>query len=65
VLAVPVKLSGEVVAVIEVTCARPGGFLDEEMKLVEIVADHVASAIDWLVLTNFCPKPGVKLKDFI
>jgi PAS domain S-box-containing protein len=65
VLAVPVKLGGEVVAVIEVSCARPGGFLDEERKLVEIVADHVASAIDRLVLTNFGPKPGVKLKDFI
>ena len=65
VLAVPVKLGGEVVAVIDVSCARPGGFLDEERKLVEIVADHVASAIDRLVLTNFGPKPGVKLKDFI
>ncbi len=65
VLAVPVKLGGEVVAVIEVSCSRPGGFLDDERKLVEIVADHVASAIDRLVLTNFGPKPGVKLKDFI
>ena len=65
VLAVPVKLGGEVVAVIEVSCSRLGGFLDDERKLVEIVADHVASAIDRLVLTNFGPKPGVKLKDFI
>ena len=65
VLAVPVKLGGEVVAVIEAGSAKPGGFLDEERKLVEVVADHVASAIDRLVLANIGLGPGVKLKDFM
>lgn len=64
-LVVPVKLGGEVVAVIEVGSAKAGGFLDEERKLVEIVADHVASAMDRLVLANIGHGPSVKLRDFM
>ncbi len=64
-LVVPVKLGDEVVAVIEAGSAKPGGFLDEDRKLVEIVADHVAFSIDRLVLANIGYGPGVKLKDFM
>lgn len=64
-LAVPVKLGGEVVAVIEVGSTKSSGLQDEERKLVELVADHVASAIDRLVLSKLGPRPDVRLNDFL
>jgi PAS domain S-box-containing protein len=44
-LAVPVKASGKVVAVINIESEEPGAFTEEDRRLVEIFAEHVASAL--------------------
>lgn len=46
-LDVPVKVDGEVVAVINLENERLNAFTDEDKKLLEILAEHVSSAIAW------------------
>jgi PAS domain S-box-containing protein len=65
VLAVPVKIGGEVVAVIDIGSMRPDAFEEEDVKLVEIVAGHVATVLDRLVLSRFGLRRDMKLKDFM
>jgi PAS domain S-box-containing protein len=45
-LAVPVMVEGEVVAVIDVEGVKTGAFSEEDRKILEILADHVASAME-------------------
>ena len=45
-LAVPVMIEGEVVAVIDVEGVETEAFSEEDRKILEILADHVASAIE-------------------
>ncbi|MCW3990202.1 MAG: PAS domain S-box protein [Candidatus Bathyarchaeota archaeon] len=45
-LAVPVMIEGEVVAVIDVEGVETGAFSEEDRKILEILADHVASAME-------------------
>jgi PAS domain S-box-containing protein len=44
-IAVPVKVSGKVVAVINVESTKLDAFTEEDRKLMEILASHVASAL--------------------
>ena len=44
-LAVPVKVSGKVVAIINVESTKLDTFTEEDRKLMEILASHVASAL--------------------
>jgi len=64
-LAVPVKIGGEVVAVIDIGRTRPNAFDEEDMKLVEIVAGYVAKVLDRLVLSRFGLRRDTNLKDFM
>jgi GAF domain-containing protein len=63
-LVVPVKLGDEVVSVIEIGSARPHAFSDEDRKLVEIVGEHVRSALDRLVQSKFDTRLNLRLSDF-
>ena len=47
-LVVPVKVGGEAVAVLNVESVRLNAFTDEDRRLLEIFAEHVASAISRL-----------------
>jgi PAS domain S-box-containing protein len=63
-LVVPIKMSDEVVSVIEIGGARPHAFSDEDRKLVEIVGEHVRSALDRLVKSKFDARLNLRLSDF-
>jgi PAS domain S-box-containing protein len=47
-LDVPIKVDGEVVAVVNVESERPNAFSEWDRKLLETLAEHVASAINRL-----------------
>jgi PAS domain S-box-containing protein len=63
-LVVPIKMSDEVVSVIEIGSTRPHAFSDEDRKLVEIVGEHVRSALDRLVQSKFDARLNLRLSDF-
>ncbi len=65
ILVIPVKLRGEVIALIEVGSTRPEAFSDEDIKLVEIIGEQVASALYRLVRSKLEAGRGVKLGDFM
>ena len=65
VLVIPVKLGGEVIALIEAGSTRPEAFSDEDIKLVEIVGVQVASTLYRLVRSKLEAGRGVKLGDFM
>lgn len=65
VLVVPVKLGGEVIALIEAGSTRPDTFSDEDIKLVEIMGEQVASTLYRLVRSKLEAGKGVKLEDFM
>jgi GAF domain-containing protein len=65
VLVVPVKRDGEVVASIDMGSSRPNAFTEEDVKLVEFVGEHIASAMDRLVRVRFGMRPSTNLSDFL
>lgn len=65
VLVVPVKRDGEVVASIDMGSSKPNAFTEEDVKLVEFVGEHIASAMDRLVRVRFGIRPSTNLSDFL
>ncbi len=65
VLVVPVKRGGEVVATIDMGSSKPNAFTEEDVKLVEFVGEHVASAMDRLIRFRFGIRPSTNLSDFL
>jgi len=65
VLVVPVKRDGEVVASLDMGSSRPNAFTEEDVKLVEFVGEHIASAMDRLVRVRFGMRPSTNLSDFL
>lgn len=51
-LDVPVKVDGEVISVINIENTKLNAFTEEDRKLVEILAEHVASAIQRISLSE-------------
>jgi PAS domain S-box-containing protein len=64
-LAVPVKIGESVVAVIEIDSTKPGAFSKEDMKLMEIIAEHIGSALDRLMRNKLGLRTDFKLRDFM
>jgi PAS domain S-box-containing protein len=64
VLAVPVIMGGEVVASITVGASRNAAFVEGDVKIVEIIAEHIASALGRMVSTRFGLRPSLKLRDY-
>ncbi len=64
VLAVPVIIGGEVVASITVGASRYAAFVEEDVKIVEIIAEHIASALGRMVSMRFGLRPSLKLRDY-
>lgn len=64
-LAVPVKVDDEVVAVIEVGSTKAHAFSDEDRKLIEIISEHISSSLGRLMRTKFGLKPSGGLRDFV
>jgi GAF domain-containing protein len=65
ILAVPVKIGDGVVAVIEIGSTKPVAYSEEDRKLMEIIAEHVGSALDRLIKTKFGLRTNFKLRDFM
>ncbi len=65
VLVVPVKRDGEVVASIDMGSSKPNAFTEEDVKLVEFVGGHIASAMDRLVRIRFGLRPSTNLADYL
>lgn len=65
ILAVPVKIGDGVVAVIEIGSTKPVAYSEEDRKLMEIIADHIGSALDRLIKTKFGLRSNLKLRDFM
>jgi PAS domain S-box-containing protein len=64
-LAVPVKIGERVVAVIEIGSTKPEAFSKEDIKLMEIIAEHIGSALDRLMRNKFGLRTDLKLRDFM
>ncbi|UCH57177.1 MAG: response regulator [Candidatus Bathyarchaeota archaeon] len=64
-LAVPVKMAEGVVGVIDIGRTKPIPFTEEDMKLVEIIAEQVASALERLVRSKIGLRQGSNLRDFL
>ncbi len=65
IVAVPVKIGDGVVAVIEIGSTKPVAHSEEDRKLMEIIAEHVGSALDRLIKTKFGLRTNLKLRDFM
>ena len=64
-LAVPVKIDDEVVAVINIEDKRLSAFTDNDRKLVEIFAEHVASSIARMRQVESLQESEEKYRNFI
>ena len=65
IVAVPVKIGDGVVAVIEIGSTKPVAYSEEDSKLMEIIAEHIGSALDRLIKTKFGLRTNLKLRDFM
>lgn len=65
ILAVPVKMDDEVVAIIEVGSTRTAAFSEEDENLIEIIAEHIGSSLGRLMRNRFGLKPNNGLRDFM
>ena len=65
ILAVPVKIGDSVVAVIEIGSTKPVAYSEEDRKLMEIIAEHIGSALDRLIKAKFGLRTNLKLRDFM
>lgn len=63
-LAVPIKMMGGVVGVIQISRARGAPFADEDAKIVETVSEQVAIVLERLVRSKIGLNPGLSLEDF-
>jgi PAS domain S-box-containing protein len=63
-LAVPVKMVDGIVGVIHIARTKPVPFTDEDQKLVEIIAERVALALERIVRSKIS-KSDMSLKDFL
>jgi PAS domain S-box-containing protein len=59
-LDVPVKIDGKVVAVINLQFEKSNAFSEEDTKIVEILAEHISSAMDRVTLLNNLKKAEEK-----
>jgi PAS domain S-box-containing protein len=64
-LAVPVKMVDGIVGVIHIARLKPTPFTSEDQKLVEIVAERVALALERIVRSKIGSRSGLSLKDFL
>ncbi len=64
-LAVPVKMVDGIVGVIHIARFKPTPFTSEDQKLVEIVAERVALALERIVRSKIGSRSGLSLKDFL
>jgi PAS domain S-box-containing protein len=64
-LAVPVKMVEGIVGVIHIARFKPAPFTGEDKKLVEIVAERVALALERIVRSKIGSRSGLSLKDFL
>lgn len=63
-LAVPIKMMGGVVGVIQVSRARGAPFADEDAKIVETVSEQVAIVLERLVRSKIGLNQSLSLEDF-
>jgi len=63
-LAVPVKMVNGIVGVIHIARTKPVPFTNEDQKLVEIIAERVALALERIVRSKIS-KSDMSLKDFL
>ena len=64
ILAVPVKIEDTPIAVIEIGSVNPAQFADEDQKLVEVITEHVASAMNRIIRQKLSKRSDLKLDDF-
>ena len=64
ILAVPVKIEGKTIAVLEIGSVNPAQFADEDQKLVEIITEHVASAMNRIIRQKLSKRSDLNLDDF-
>ena len=64
ILAVPVKIDDTPIAVIEIGSVNPAQFADEDQKLVEVITEHVASAMSRIIRQKLSKRSNLKLDDF-
>ena len=64
-IAAPVKMVGGIIGVIHIARVNPISFTEEDQKLVEIVADRLALALERIVRSKIGFKTGMSLKDFL
>ena len=64
-IAAPVKMVGGIIGVIHIARVNPIPFTEEDQKLVEIIADRLALALERIVRSKIGLKPGTSLKDFL
>lgn len=65
ILAVPVKIEDSPIAVIEIGSINPAQFADEDQKLIEVITEYVASAMNRIIQQKLSKRPDVKLSDFL
>jgi GAF domain-containing protein len=64
-IAAPVKMVGGIIGVIHIARVNPIPFTEEDQKLVEIIADRLALALERIVRSKIDFKTGMSLKDFL
>jgi len=64
ILAVPIKIEDTPIAVIEIGSVNPAQFADEDQKLVEVITEHVASAMNRIIRQKLSKRSDLKLDDF-
>ena len=64
-IAVPVKINENVIAVIEIGSVNPVAYADEDQKLIEVITEHVASAMNRLIRQKLGKSSNLRLGDFL
>ena len=64
-IAAPVKMVDGIIGVIHIARVNPIPFNEEDQKLVEIIADRLALALERIVRSKIGFKTGMSLKDFL
>jgi PAS domain S-box-containing protein len=64
-MAVPVKINGNVIAVIEIGSVNPIAYADEDQKLLEVITEQVALAMNRLIQHKLSKRSDLRLGDFL
>jgi GAF domain-containing protein len=64
-LAVPIKMRGGVVGVIQISRSKGTPFTEEDAKLVETVSEQVAVVLERLVRSKIGLNESLSLEDFM